>query len=260
MTDRRPLLRVNELTLTLTGGTRLLDRFQLEILPGEVAALVGESGAGKTLTALALIGLLPAAIKRSSGEAFFGDVNLFALSPRQLRAFRGKKIAVVFQEPGAALDPLIRVGRALQASIHVHLGFRGEKLKSEAGKLLKEVGIKDPASIGHAFPDQLSGGQRQRVMIALALSGRPRLLIADEPTSALDAALRVRLLSLLKRVTEQRQLACLLISHDLAAVARLAQRVTILRRGKIVEAAPTREIFTSPQHPYTKELLTAAGV
>lgn len=254
---RKPLLQIRGLTLETLEGARLVEDVSLEVASQEFVGVVGESGAGKTLTALAVLGLLPSGIRRVAGDILFDGTNLSTFSAPRWREVRGSRIAMVFQEPGAALDPLVRIEKLFADCLTVHRQTSKRRRRQAARTLLEEVGIDEPDPILAAYPDQISGGQQQRVLIALALAGDPDLLIADEPTSALDAVLRVRLLDLLRDVASRRGLACLLISHDLAAVARLAARTYVMWRGRVVEASATQDLLRNPRHPYTQHLLSA---
>jgi len=232
------------------------------IAPGEVLGLVGESGSGKSVTSLALMGLLPPQA-RTLGQAKFSltdeaPVDLLSASNEQLRAMRGSRMAMIFQEPMTALNPVMRVGDQVAEAVLAHYP---QTSKKEAGRraveALREVALPEPDKSAHDYPHQLSGGMRQRVMIAMAIVNRPQLLIADEPTTALDVTIQAQILELLQELRGKFNLAMLFISHDLAVVSRVADRVAVMYAGSLVEMARREDIFQSPAHPYTKGLLRA---
>jgi oligopeptide/dipeptide ABC transporter ATP-binding protein len=222
---------------------------------GRTLGLVGESGSGKSATALALLGLLPPNAHVEAGSVRFEGRELLGLARRELRAIRGRRIALVFQDPLAALDPLTTIGKQLGDVLVTHLALRRREARARAAKALAEVGIPDPEERLDCYPHELSGGQRQRVMLAMALSCDPRVLIADEPTTALDPTLQVQVLELIERLQEQHGTAVLLITHDLGVVARACERVAVLYAGRVVEEGPVNELFRAPLHPYTSALL-----
>jgi oligopeptide/dipeptide ABC transporter ATP-binding protein len=232
------------------------------IAPGEVLGLVGESGSGKSVTSLALMGLLPPQA-RTSGHAEFTltdepSVDLLSASSEQLRAMRGSRMAMIFQEPMTALNPVMRVGDQVAEAVVAHYPQTSRK---EAGRraveALREVSLPEPEKSARDYPHQLSGGMRQRVMIAMAIVNRPQLLIADEPTTALDVTIQAQILELLQELRRKFSLAMLFISHDLAVVSRIADRVAVMYAGSLVEMARREDIFQSPAHPYTQGLLRA---
>jgi oligopeptide/dipeptide ABC transporter ATP-binding protein len=246
-----PLLRVEGLRVSFpcTGGlASAVDGIDLRVEAGEVLALVGESGCGKTATALAVMGLLPP-------EAREGGRLLWQGEPLDAEALRGRGLAMVFQEPAAALNPVLKVQTLIAEPLRVHRGLRGGPLRAELLRLLALAGLAEGAELLHAYPHQLSGGQRQRVLLAMALACEPRLLLADEPTTALDASHRAGLLDTLDQLRQRLDLAILLVSHDLGAVERIAQRVAVIYAGRIVELAPRQALFHDPVHPYTRALL-----
>jgi len=219
---------------------------------------VGESGAGKSLTCLALLQLLPAAAYLASGStALLGGQDILALRGEALRATRGKRIAIVFQDAGASLNPVLTAGDQVRETVLAHLPMTRAEARARAVSLLGEMGLPEPAVQYDRYPHQLSGGMRQRVMLAIALAAEPELLIADEPTSALDVTVQAQILELIDHERRTRGLGVLLVSHDLGVVASRADRVAVLYAGQIVEQAPTRELFGAPAHPYTRGLLAA---
>ncbi len=251
------ILTVKNLSLAV-GSETLLDGVSFDIQQGEIFALVGESGSGKSLTSLAIIQLLPEVIAVRSGDIRLKERSLFTLSESQMQKVRGKSIAMIFQEPMSALNPVMTVGSQVAEVLQVHLGLKKDQMKEKVISLFKEVALKDPEERYHWYPHQLSGGQKQRVMIAIALACEPDLLIADEPTTALDVTIQAQVLSLLKQICKQRDLSILFITHDMAVVSEMADRVAVMKEGKIVEQAACQDFFTNPQHPYTQRLLKDA--
>jgi microcin C transport system ATP-binding protein len=255
------LLRVRDLSVAFRQGdgeTLAVDRVSFSLDRGETLAIVGESGSGKSVSALSIPRLLnyPAA-RHPSGEILFGGRDLLKASKAELREVRGDEITMVFQEPMTSLNPLHTVERQIGEILALHKGIEGKKARARTLALLEEVGIRNPVSRLGAFPHQLSGGQRQRVMIAMALANEPKLLIADEPTTALDVTVQAQILALLKELQERLGMAMLFITHDLNIVRRIAGRVCVMQRGRIVEAGDTAEIFARPRHAYTRMLLAA---
>ena len=253
----KTLLCVENLSLTV-GPERLLKGISFEIKQGEVFALVGESGSGKSLTSLAIMRLLPEAISVSSGDIKLKEHSLFSLPEYKMQKIRGKSIAMIFQEPMSALNPVMTVGAQVAEVIKIHLGFKKEAIKAKVISLFKEVALKDPEERYYWYPHQLSGGQKQRVMIAIALACEPDLLVADEPTTALDVTVQAKVLKLLKKIQVERNLSILFITHDMAVVAEVADRVAVMRYGEILEEAECSVFFSRPQHAYTKSLLKDA--
>ena len=256
-----PLLSVSDLSVAFRNGdetTLAVDRVSFSIQKGETVALVGESGSGKSVTALSILKLLtypPAS--HPSGHVLFKGEDLLHADEEALRRVRGNEITMVFQEPMTSLNPLHTIERQIGEIIALHSGLSGDQARSRILALLEEVGLRDAASRLNAYPHQLSGGQRQRVMIAMALANEPDLLIADEPTTALDVTIQAQILDLLKEIQKRRNMAILFITHDLGIVRRLADRVCVMTKGQIVEQGAVKDIFTSPQHDYTKKLLAA---
>lgn len=251
-----PLLSVRDLTIRF-GAFEAAKKVSFDIAPGETLALVGESGSGKSVTALSILKLLPPSATLE-GTVMLGAQNLAAASVDQLRAVRGNDVGMIFQEPMSSLNPVHTVGKQVGEILATHQGLRQTAARKRTLELLAEVGIPDPASRIDDYPHQLSGGQRQRVMIAMALANNPRLLIADEPTTALDVTVQAQILALLKKLQRQHGMAMLFITHDLTIVRKIADRVSVMTQGEIVESGPTAEIFANPQHAYTQKLLAAA--
>jgi microcin C transport system ATP-binding protein len=256
-----PLLSVKDLSIMFKQGSRetlAVDRVSFSVKKGETLALVGESGSGKSVTALSIMKLLPyPAASHPSGRIFFKGRDLIGLTEREIRAIRGDDIAIIFQEPMTSLNPLHTIERQLGEILELHRGLTGLAARSRIIELLTQVGIPDPATRLKSYPHQMSGGQRQRVMIAMALANEPDLLIADEPTTALDVTVQAQILKLLKDLQGRLGMAMLFITHDLGIVRRIADRVCVMKDGKIVEENNAADIFKTPQHPYTKALLAA---
>ena len=252
------VLRVENLHTVLdspAGTVRAVDGVDFELRRGECFALVGESGCGKSMTALSLMRLLPEVARIPAGRVTLEGTDLLALPEAAMRAVRGRRIAMIFQEPATALNPVLTVGRQIEEVIERHAP--GTKAAAKAIELLRAVGLPDPEQRYHQYPFQLSGGQRQRVMIAGALAVDPEVLVADEPTTALDVTIQAQILDLLKALQAERGMALLLITHDLGVVARMADRVGVMYAGEIVELAPREAFFRAPQHPYSQKLFAA---
>jgi len=233
----------------------IVDALDFEVGRGEVLALVGESGSGKSMTALSLMRLVPKPGRITAGSVQLDGQELLDLSVRSMRNVRGAGVAMIFQEPMTSLNPVIRVGDQVVEAIRLHERVSRGAALDRCRQLFEQVGIPDAAGRVHAYPHQLSGGLKQRVMIAMALSARPRLLIADEPTTALDVTVQAQILRLLQEVQEETGMSILLITHDLGIVNELADRVAVLYAGRIVETAPREALFENPKHPYTQGLL-----
>ena len=242
---------------TARGMVRAVDGIDLAVEPGKTEGLVGESGCGKSVTALSIMRLVPSGGKTFGGEIIFEGEDLLQKTPGEMGKIRGKKISMIFQEHLSSLNPVLQVGRQIEEAIRMHQGLDRLAAREKAVKMLRLVGITSPESRIKDYPHQLSGGMRQRVMIAMALSCNPSLLIADEPTTALDVTIQAQILELLKRLIKELDTSLLLITHDFGIVAELCDRVSIMYAGQIVERAPTRAIFKNPKHPYTKGLLNA---
>jgi len=251
-----PLLEIENLRVHFRTA-EVVRGVSIAIEAGEVLGLVGESGSGKSVTSLAILGLLgPAA--RVEGAIRWQGRELLGLPSGALRSLRGREIAMVFQEPMTALNPVMRVGRQIIEAIEAHQpGLSARETKRAAIKALEEVAIPDAAGRFRDYPHQFSGGQRQRILIAMALVHKPKLLIADEPTTALDVTVQAQVLELLKRLQREHELAMIFTSHDLAVVGQVAGRVAVMRHGQVLESGPALQVLTRPEHPYTKSLLAA---
>ena len=256
-----PLLQVRNLTTRFTterGRVTAVDSVSFDIDAGETVALVGESGSGKSVTALSIMRLIPSPPGHiESGEVVFEGRDLFKLDGAGIRAVRGNKIAMIFQEPMSSLNPALSVGLQIAEPINVHRGTAWAKALEQAKALMGRVRMPDAASRLASYPHQFSGGMRQRVMIAMALACSPRLIIADEPTTALDVTVQAQILDLLKELTLETGSSLLLITHDLGVVARYADRVAVMYGGRIVETAPARELYKRAHHPYTQGLMAS---
>ena len=250
------LLVVDELNIAI-GAARPVDGVSFSIDAGECFALLGESGCGKSMTAFGLMRLLPDAARIRAGRVLFAGADLLALPEARMRGVRGGGIGMIFQEPATSLNPVMRIGRQIGEALALHEGLRGAATERRTIELLTQVGIPDPQRRLDEFPFQLSGGMKQRVMIAMALAGRPRLLIADEPTTALDVTIQAQVLDVLDTLRREQGMAVLLISHDLGVVARMADRVGVMYAGQLVETAPRAAFFAQPAHPYATRLFAA---
>ena len=254
------LLRVEGLRVEFrmpNHTTLVLDGVDLTLGAGEILGLVGESGSGKSVTALSVAGLLRPPGWVAAGRVRFAGQDLLTLGGREMRAIRGDRISMIFQNPRASLNPVLTVGKVLREVLRVHAGLTGAPARRRAMELLADVGLADPAAVLGRYPHQLSGGMAQRVMIALALASGPDLLLADEPTTALDVTIQFQIIQLLSRLRRERNLAQLVISHNLGVIAELCDRVAVMYAGAIVETAPVERIFDQPRHPYTSGLLAA---
>jgi len=254
-----PMLDLRNLTVqfpTATGTVTAVRDISFHIDRGESLGLVGESGSGKSVTSLAVLRLLPPQA-RISGEIRFEDRDLLSLDEREMRDLRGSRITMIFQEPMTALNPVMRIGEQVAEAALAHGGVSKAEAWRRAVEALREVAIPDPDRRARDYPHQLSGGQRQRVMIAMALVNRPSLLIADEPTTALDVTVQAQILELLAELRRKHNLAMLFISHDLAVVSQVSDRMAVMYGGNIVESGPSAAVFQSPAHPYTRGLLNS---
>jgi microcin C transport system ATP-binding protein len=247
------LLAVRNLDITF-GAFKAANNVSFDIAPGETLALVGESGSGKSVTALSVLSLLPPAAGLAGSIELDGQ-QLVGASEAGLRAIRGNQVGMIFQEPMSSLNPVHTIGRQVAEVVMLHQGLRANAARQRVIELLTDVGLPDPASRLDDYPHQLSGGQRQRVMIAMAIANNPKLLIADEPTTALDVTVQAQILALLKKLQKQNGMAMLFITHDLAIVRRIADRVCVMKNGEIVETGAVETIFAQPQHDYTRHLL-----
>ena len=254
------MLEIDDLCVQLdaeSGLVRAIDGMRLTLSRGETFALVGESGCGKSMTALALMRLLPENGRVAGGAVRLDGQDLLALPERHMRAVRGGRVSMIFQEPSTSLNPVMRVGDQIVEAIEAHTALRGDAARAKAVEWLTRVGIPEPARRVDDYPFRLSGGQKQRVMIAIALAAEPDYLVADEPTTALDVTIQAQILDLIRDLQRERQLGVLLITHDLAVVSGMAHRVALMYAGQIVEVAPAAAFFASPRHPYARLLLQA---
>ncbi len=240
---------------TRRGTLVAIDDVSFAIAEGEVLGLVGESGAGKSLTGAAVIGLLEPPCRVTRGEIRLGGRRIDGLGPEAMRRIRGKEIGAIFQDPLTSLNPLYTVGQQLVETITTHLALTATQARTRAVELLAEVGIPSPEQRVDAYPHQFSGGMRQRVVIALALCANPRLVIADEPTTALDVSIQAQIIALLKRLCRDHGTAVLLVTHDMGVIAETANRVAVMYAGRIAELGPVREVVKAPRHPYTEGLM-----
>lgn len=257
------LLRVRGLRTTLytdTAAVRAIDGIDLDIRRGETFALVGESGCGKSMTALSITRLLPENGRIEGGSVELDGVDLLGLSEAQMRDIRGRRIAMIFQEPATSLNPVLTVGYQIAEVIERHTGLRGAAVRKRAIELLDAVGIADSARRIDEYPFQLSGGMKQRVMIAIALAADPDLLIADEPTTALDVIVQRGVIQLLSRIQREEKNSLVLVTHDMGVHAHLTHRIVIMYAGKVIEEGSTAKIFSAPQHPYTQYLIGSLPV
>jgi microcin C transport system ATP-binding protein len=256
-----PLVEVHNLSVAFRSGDSVVEAVKgvsFSVAKGEIVALVGESGSGKTVSALSIMKLLPyPAAHHPTGEILLDGQDLLRASDRDLRAIRGKRISIVFQEPMTSLNPLHTILKQVGEVMRVHQGLDDSKVRTRVVELLRKVGIADPETRLDAYPYQLSGGQRQRAMIAMALANEPDLLIADEPTTALDVTIQAQILELLKSLQRESGMAMLLITHDLGVVRKMADRVYVMSEGKVVEEGRTADVFERPQHGYTRHLMSA---
>ncbi|TAL21886.1 MAG: ABC transporter ATP-binding protein [Frankiales bacterium] len=257
----RPLLEVRDLTVTFRSrgrrSVRAVDGVSLDVAEGATVGIVGESGSGKSVTSLASLGLLNRRGVDISGSVRFDGDDLLNMPEDELRAVRGREIAMVFQDPMSSLNPVLTIGRQITEILERHKGLKGQEARDRAAELLLSVGIGDAVRRLRSFPHQLSGGMRQRVMIAMALACEPRLLIADEPTTALDVTISAQILELLRSLVVNSRTALVLITHDLGVVAGICDQVHVMYSGRIVESAPRRPLFADPRHPYTTGLLNS---
>jgi oligopeptide/dipeptide ABC transporter ATP-binding protein len=253
------LLEVKNLVtyfFTLEGVVKAVDDVSYDLEPGETLGLVGESGCGKSVSALSIMGLIPSPPgKIVNGEVIFDGVDIRTYDDQKMRAIRGKEIAMIFQEPMTSLNPVLTIGRQLTETIELHLSYNRDEATQRAVELIGMVGIPDPERRLKQYPHEFSGGMRQRVMIAMAMSCNPRLLIADEPTTALDVTIQAQILELMKGLCKEFGAALIVITHNLGVVARYADRVNVMYAGKVIERGTAQDIYANPKHPYTLGLL-----
>ncbi len=255
---RQALLTVEDLRVefwTARGTVHAVNGISFDIAAGETLGIVGESGCGKSVTALALLGLLARAGRVRSGRATFGGRDLLGLSDRELRGVRGKDVAMIFQDPMTSLNPVLTIGRQIREPLETHFGMNKRDAESRAAELLDRVGIPSPKARIDDYPHQFSGGMRQRAMIAMALACKPKLLIADEPTTALDVTIQAQILDLLRELVREENAALIMITHDLGVVAGMCERVNVMYGGMFMETGSARQLFGGPRHPYTLGLL-----
>ncbi len=260
MDDNTPLLSVRNLTIALpAGGDRryAVRDISYDVRAGEILCIVGESGSGKSMSANAIMGLLPDYLAPQSGQILLRGTDLLQQDEARLQSMRGKDMAMIFQEPLSALNPLMTVGEQIAEVMRVHNAYPGEARNRRVLELLEFVGLPDPATLYHVYPFRLSGGQRQRVMIAMALALEPALLIADEPTTALDVTTQAQILALIARIQKEKGMGVMFVTHDFGVVAEIAHRVAVMERGELVEQGPAEQILNAPQHPYTRRLIAA---
>lgn len=255
-----PLLQINDLWLefkTSRGPLKALAGVSLQVEEGEIFGVVGETGCGKTVTGLSVLRLLPASATITAGEIRFRGQNLLDLTEAEIRKMRGRHIAMIFQNPTTALNPVFTIARQARYVIQQHFPVGAAEADRRMTEMLTAVGLPDVARIMRSYPHELSGGMQQRVMIALALALQPKLLIADEPTTALDVTIQAQILALLKSLRDRFGISIILITHNLGVVAKTCDRMAVLYAGRVVESGPTRAIFERPQHPYTQGLMQA---
>ena len=249
------LIKIEQLTVAFNGG-RVIHGIDMEVAPGEAVGLVGESGSGKSVTWRAVLGLLPSSASLTGSVSLSGK-SILGAPAKELDRIRGGQIAMIFQDPVSALNPLHRVGAQITEALSLHRGLHGGAAISEARRLLDQVGIPNASVRLNAYPHELSGGQNQRVMIAIAIAAQPDMLIADEPTTALDATVQAQILDLLRRVRAETGMALVLISHDLGVVSTLCERICVMYAGRVVEDGATKQVLRRPRHPYTRDLIAA---
>lgn len=254
------LLTISDLTIAFTGDTgthEVTDHLSLTLDEGEIVCLVGESGCGKSVTSMSLLGLLGPGGSVKEGSICYEDRDLLTLSEKELDQIRGKEISMIFQDPMSSLNPTFTIGYQIMEGLRIHLGLKKREAWVRAVELLARVGMKEPELVMKSYPHTLSGGMRQRAIIAMALACDPKLLIADEPTTALDVSVQAQIMELLKRLQKEFRMAVLLITHDMGVVSHMADRVLVMYAGQIVEEAQAEELFHHPSHPYTRALLSA---
>ena len=255
-----PILSIEDLHVEFStpfGASKALRGIDLTLNKGEILGLVGETGCGKSVTGRSVMRLLPANARLTAGRVIFEDSDLLSLSEAEMRQIRGRRIAMIFQDPATALNPLFTIGQQIKDVLRAQGTAKRGDLTAQTLSLLEDVGLPEPAQMAHVYPHQLSGGQQQRAMIAMSLAAEPDVIIADEPTTALDVTIQAQILDLLRQLQRQRAISVLLITHDLGIVAETCQRVAVLYAGRVVERGAVEAIFADPQHPYTRGLLAA---
>jgi oligopeptide/dipeptide ABC transporter ATP-binding protein len=255
-----PILSVEGLRVAIPssrGVVEAVDGISFAVMPAEVVGIVGESGSGKSMLALSLLRLVPEPGRIVAGRIAFDGRDLIGLSEREMRHVRGNDVGMIFQDPSAALNPVMRVGRQISESIEAHTAARGAAAHGRAVEMLRDVRIPEPALRALDYPHQYSGGMRQRAVIAIGMVNRPKLLIADEPTTALDVTVQAQIMDLLRAMNAETGTAIILITHNIALVSRFCTRVLVMYAGRIVESGPTDEVFARPSHPYTRALISA---
>jgi oligopeptide/dipeptide ABC transporter ATP-binding protein len=258
LSAQEPLLQVEDLRVefwTSRGTVYAVNGISFEIARGETLGIVGESGCGKSVTALAILGILPRAGRTPTGRAIFEGRDLLGLSDRRLRGIRGREIAMIFQDPMTSLNPVLTVGKQIREELKAHFGMNKKEANNRAAELLDRVGIPNARARLKDYPHQFSGGMRQRAMIAMALACKPKLLIADEPTTALDVTIQAQILDLLRELVAEEDAALIMITHDLGVVAGMCQRVHVMYSGLFMETGSAEQLFAHPRHPYTLGLL-----
>ncbi|WP_312242732.1 ABC transporter ATP-binding protein [Pantoea sp.] len=258
--NRAPLFSVRQLSVALPAGMDrryAVENLSFDLWPGEILCIIGESGSGKSVTAHAAMGLLPKALRVASGEIRLRGADLLQQTPEQLRSLQGKTLAIIFQDPLSALNPLMTIGEQINEAMLAHKIGDARSRREKVLALLQEVGLPEPDKIQHQYPFRLSGGQRQRVMIAMALALDPDVLIADEPTTALDVTTQAQILTLIRALQQRKNMSVMFITHDFGVVEEIANRVIVMEKGHCVEAGPAQQVLRAPQHPYSQKLIAA---
>ena len=258
MNPDQPLLNIDQLSVrfkTYDGLVQAVDRVSFEVAPGETMGLVGESGCGKSVTAMSILRLLKSPPAQISGRIEFQGQDLLTLSPDKMRAVRGADVSMIFQEPMTSLNPVLTIGRQISESVMLHRRASEKEAWARAVEMLRLVQIPAPEARAKEYPHKLSGGMRQRAMIAMALSCDPKLVLADEPTTALDVTIQAQIMHLLRQLKDETGASVILITHDLGVIAEMASRVVVMYAGRVAEEAPVRDLFHDPKHPYTRGLL-----